>query len=51
MIKIGETSALGRRGVDFALELGQLRLQQFIGDGLATCRHGVLAGQEHVGAQ
>ena len=51
LIKIDEAPSLGSYGVVLALEFGQLRLQQLVGDRLASRRHRVLAGQKHLRAQ
>ena len=51
LIKIGEAPPLGSHGVALALEFGQLGLQQFIDDGLAARRYGVLSNQQHLRVQ
>ena len=40
LIEIGKASPLGSHGIDPAPELGQLRLHEFVGAGLATGRQG-----------
>ena len=38
LIEIGETPPLAGHGIDFSFQLGELRLQEFIGGRLATRR-------------
>ena len=51
LIEVGEAPPLSSDGIDFALQLGELRQQEFVGGGLATRRHRMLAFQQHVGTQ
>ena len=51
LIKIGETPSLANHGIDFSFQFGELRLKEFVVRGLTTCRHRLLAVQQHVGTQ